>query len=127
MSCAQRPRRARCAWSSAWTPSSACRNGTSGATCSSWRTSSWRIAPAGPRRADGPLGELLATRGTQRVDDLHDHLAGRIHVRPVTQLEISSTELRDLIVAGRDPRYLLPDAVRAIIRDTVCYQSAPTR
>jgi nicotinate-nucleotide adenylyltransferase len=77
--------------------------------------------------ADGPLGELLATRGTQRVADLHDHLAGRIHVRPVTQLEISSTELRDLIVAGRDPRYLLPDAVRAIIRDTACYQSAPTR
>jgi nicotinate-nucleotide adenylyltransferase len=79
-------------------------------------------APAG-----GPLGELLATRGTQRVVDLHDHLAGRIHVRPVTQLEISSTELRDLIVAGRDPRYLLPDAVRAIIQDTACYQSAPTR
>jgi nicotinate-nucleotide adenylyltransferase len=77
--------------------------------------------------ADGPLGELLATRGTQRVADLHDNLAGRIHVRPVTQLEISSTELRDLIVAGRDPRYLLPDAVRAIIRDTACYQSAPTR
>ncbi len=77
--------------------------------------------------ADGPLGELLATRGTQRVADLHDHLAGRIHVRPVTQLEISSTELRDLIVAGRDPRYLLPDAVRAIIRDTACYQSDPTR
>ena len=77
--------------------------------------------------ADGPLGELLATRVTQRVADLHDNLAGRIHVRPVTQLEISSTELRDLIVAGRDPRYLLPDAVRAIIRDTACYQSAPTR
>jgi nicotinate-nucleotide adenylyltransferase len=76
---------------------------------------------------DGPLGELLATRGTQRVAELHDHLAGRIHVRPVTQLEISSTELRDLIVAGRDPRYLLPDAVRAIIRDTACYQSDPTR
>lgn len=76
---------------------------------------------------DGPLGELLAERGTQRVADLHDSLAGRIHVRPVTQLEISSTELRDLIVAGRDPRYLLPDAVRAIIRDTACYQSAPTR
>ena len=76
---------------------------------------------------DGPLGELLAARGTQRVAELHDHLAGRIHVRPVTQLEISSTELRDLIVAGRDPRYLLPDAVRAIIRDTACYQSDPTR
>ena len=32
-----------------------------------------------------------------------------------TQLEISSTELRQLIVAGRDPRYLVPDPVRKII------------
>ena len=38
--------------------------------------------------------------------------AGRIFIQPVTQLEISSTDLRDLIVAGRDPRYLMPDAVR---------------
>jgi len=39
----------------------------------------------------------------------------------VTQLEISSTELRALIIAGRDPRYLVPDAVRQIILDTRCY------
>lgn len=69
----------------------------------------------------GTLGELLAARGTPRVEDLHETVAGRIHVRPVTPLEISSTDLRDLIVAGRDPRYLLPDGVRAIIGDTGCY------
>lgn len=75
----------------------------------------------------GLLGELLAERGTARVADLHASPAGRIHVRAVTQLEISSTELRELIVAGRDPRYLLPDAVRTIIRDTGCYHSQATR
>lgn len=75
----------------------------------------------------GTLGELLAARGTQRVEDLHESVAGRIHVRPVTQLEISSTDLRDLIVAGQDPRYLLPDAVRALIRDTGCYHPRATR
>jgi nicotinate-nucleotide adenylyltransferase len=75
----------------------------------------------------GTVGELLAERGTQHVADLHQSVAGRIHVRPVTQLEISSTELRELIVAGRDPRYLLPDAVRSIIRTTACYQPAATR
>ena len=75
----------------------------------------------------GTLGELLAARGTQRVEDLHQSVAGRIHVRPVTQLEISSTDLRDLIVAGQDPRYLLPDAVRALIRDTGCYHPRATR
>ena len=73
------------------------------------------------------LGELLAERGTTRHADLHATEAGRIHVRSVTQLEISSTDLRDLIVSGRDPRYLLPDAVREIIRDTGCYTRQPTR
>jgi len=75
----------------------------------------------------GTLGELIAARGTLRVEDLHESVAGRIHVRPVTQLEISSTDLRDLIVAGQDPRYLLPDAVRALIRDTGCYHPRATR
>jgi len=77
--------------------------------------------------ASGTLGELLAERGTTRHADLHATEAGRIHVRAVTQLEISSTDLRDLIVSGRDPRYLLPDAVREIIRDTGCYTRQPTR
>ena len=31
------------------------------------------------------------------------------------------TELRALIIAGRDPRYLVPDAVRQIILETRCY------
>lgn len=75
----------------------------------------------------GTLGELLAKCGTTRVADLHATAAGRIHVRAVTQLEISSTDLRDLIVSGRDPRYLLPDSVRDIIRDTSCYTRQPTR
>jgi nicotinate-nucleotide adenylyltransferase len=44
-----------------------------------------------------------------------------VYVRAVTQLEISSTELRALIVAGRDPRYLVPDPVRQIILETRCY------
>jgi nicotinate-nucleotide adenylyltransferase len=75
----------------------------------------------------GPLGELLAVHGTDSIADLHGTEAGRIHVRAVTQLEISSTDLRDLIVSGRDPRYLLPDAVREIIRDTGCYIRQSTR
>jgi len=75
----------------------------------------------------GMLGELVAAHATQRVEDLHEAVAGRIHVRPVTQLEISSTDLRDLIVAGQDPRYLLPDSVRTMIRDTGCYLPQATR
>jgi nicotinate-nucleotide adenylyltransferase len=69
----------------------------------------------------GPLGEVMVDRGTGSVRDLHEARAGRVYVHAVTQLEISSTELRQLIVAGRDPRYLVPDSVRAIIRETECY------
>jgi nicotinate-nucleotide adenylyltransferase len=69
----------------------------------------------------GPLGELLVDRGTGRINDLHEARAGCIYIHAVTQLEISSTEVRKLIAAGRDPRYLMPDAVRAIIEKTGCY------
>jgi nicotinate-nucleotide adenylyltransferase len=69
----------------------------------------------------GPLGELLVDGATGRVEDLHDSLAGRIFIHAGTQLEISSTEFRKLIAAGRDPRYLMPDAVRDIIQESGCY------
>jgi nicotinate-nucleotide adenylyltransferase len=70
----------------------------------------------------GPLGELLVDRGTGRINDLHEQRAGCIYIHAVTQLEISSTEVRKLIAMGRDPRYLMPDSVREIIEQTGCYK-----
>ena len=67
--------------------------------------------------------ELLVDRGTGRSGDLHEKRAGCIYIHAVTQLEISSTEVRKLIAAGRDPRYLMPDGVREIIEQTGCYRS----
>jgi nicotinate-nucleotide adenylyltransferase len=77
----------------------------------------------------GPLGEVMVDRGTGSVRDLHAEPAGRVFVHAVTQLEISSTEIRQLILSGSDLRYLVPDAVRAIILRTGCYaaHNAPTR
>jgi nicotinate-nucleotide adenylyltransferase len=69
----------------------------------------------------GPLGELMVDHGTGSVRELHGRAAGCVYVHAVTQLEISSTDLRALIVAGRDPRYLVPDPVRQIILETRCY------
>lgn len=69
----------------------------------------------------GPLGELLADRGTHRIGDLHDARSGHIYIHDVTQLEISSSEIRELVAVGRDPRFLLPDAVGAVIRESGCY------
>jgi nicotinate-nucleotide adenylyltransferase len=75
---------------------------------------------------EGLLADLLAERGGA-ADVLRASPAGRIHVHPVTPLEISSTDLRDLIVAGRDPRYLVPDAVRALIVESGCYHDPAQR
>lgn len=75
----------------------------------------------------GPLGELLDERGTHRVDDLHESTHGRIHIHAVTQLEISSTEIRELVEAGRDPRFLMPDPVRHVIASTRCYGTLDER
>jgi nicotinate-nucleotide adenylyltransferase len=69
----------------------------------------------------GLLGEMLAERGTHRIDDLHEAEAGHIYIHDVTQLEISSTEIRELIAGGRDPIFLMPDAVRNVIRESGCY------
>lgn len=69
----------------------------------------------------GPLGELLADRGTHRIGDLHQARSGHIYIHDVTQLEISSTEIRELVAAGRDPRFLMPDSVREVIFQSGCY------
>jgi len=69
----------------------------------------------------GPLGESMVDRGTGSVRDLHEAPGGRIYVHAVTQLEISSTELRSLIARGRDPRYLIPDSVCELLRSTGWY------
>lgn len=69
----------------------------------------------------GVLGELISDYGTHRVRDLHTAISGRVHIHAVTQLEISSTEIRDLVAAGRDPRFLMPDAVRDEILNIEIY------
>lgn len=70
---------------------------------------------------EGVLAELLDTLRTHSVEDLHTSLAGHIYLANVTQLEISSTDLRNSIAAGIDPMYLVPPSVRAIIIETETY------
>jgi nicotinate-nucleotide adenylyltransferase len=70
---------------------------------------------------EGALGELLAKRRASAGSALAALPAGLVHVQPVTQLEISSTDLRDSLRAGRDPKFLVPDSVREIILETECY------
>lgn len=72
----------------------------------------------------GPLATLLHERSTSDPRVLQATPAGRLYVHAVTQLEISSTELREIVTSGRDPRFLVPEPVRRIIRETGCYAAA---
>ncbi len=64
-----------------------------------------------PGVAGTPGAALQAEIAARRVDDpamLCASPAGRIVELAVTPLEISATRIRELLAAGRDPRYLLP-------------------
>ncbi|NIW23710.1 MAG: nicotinate-nucleotide adenylyltransferase [Gammaproteobacteria bacterium] len=71
---------------------------------------------------EGLVGELTARRGTDSASDLHDSPAGRVYVHAVTQLEISSSGVREIVASGSDPLYLVPEVVRSIIARTGCYR-----
>jgi nicotinate-nucleotide adenylyltransferase len=71
--------------------------------------------------ATGLLGDLIGARRTRTAAELAAAPAGRVYVHAVTQLEISSTDLRTSIRAGLDPMFLMPDSVRHIIIETECY------
>ena len=66
----------------------------------------------------------VAEHGTHRIGDMHQAKSGHIYIHDVTQLEISSSDIRELVAAGRDPRFLMPNAVRSVIEQSGCYAAA---
>jgi nicotinate-nucleotide adenylyltransferase len=69
----------------------------------------------------GELVPWLARHGTRDPADLGRAPAGRVFVHAGTQLDIASTEVREVLNSGGDPRYLMPEAVRRMILDTGVY------
>ncbi|MFN4262785.1 MAG: nicotinate-nucleotide adenylyltransferase [Thioalkalivibrionaceae bacterium] len=63
------------------------------------------------------LDDELAERFVQSPNALRTSRGGLIALKQVTQLDISSTRIRSLLRQGRNPRYLLPDAVLDYIHD----------
>jgi nicotinate-nucleotide adenylyltransferase len=57
------------------------------------------------------LKDAVAGRRVTTADALHHQPAGKVIALEVTPLEISATRIRELLAAGRDPRYLLPAGV----------------
>jgi nicotinate-nucleotide adenylyltransferase len=52
---------------------------------------------------------------------LQQEAAGRILVHAVTQLEVSSSAIRESVAAGGKPRFLVPEVVAEIIEESGCY------
>ncbi len=59
----------------------------------------------------GVLADLVSKARTGALRQLHERPAGCVFGVPVTQMAVSSTQIRELLAAGKSPRYLLPDAV----------------
>lgn len=74
--------------------------------------------------AAGPAGDLLAARRAASPAELVAAPAGRVLLQPVTPLEIAASAIRALVARGGDPAFLVPDAVRDLIRATGCYRPA---
>lgn len=67
--------------------------------------------PGTARAWPAALAAEVAERQASDVRALRGTPCGRVIELDVTPLEISATRIRDLLAAGRDPRYLLPEAL----------------
>jgi nicotinate-nucleotide adenylyltransferase len=76
------------------------------------------------RMPDGSLKALLDERLTAEAGNLHAMPAGRIFLQPVTQLDISASDIRERIALGRSARFLLPESVLGIIQQLGLYQES---
>jgi nicotinate-nucleotide adenylyltransferase len=59
------------------------------------------------------LRTKIASRRCTDAASLRESAAGRVLPIPVTPLEISASQVRALLAAGREPRWLVPDALFA--------------
>lgn len=77
--------------------------------------------PGSPWPQQGALADWVNTARVTDVSVLDESVAGCVIGVPVTQMAVSSTQIRDLLAAGQSPRYLLPDAVLNRIRQEKWY------
>jgi len=70
---------------------------------------------------EGVIADLLKENLQQDQSYIHKHMSGGILLMPITQLEISASDIRKQIAMGRNPRYLLPDSVYNYIKQHGTY------
>ena len=70
---------------------------------------------------EGELGAMLGARRERDLRRFATEPAGRVYVHDGVGLDVSSTDAREALCAGRDPRYLMPEPVRRMILDKGIY------
>ena len=70
----------------------------------------------------GPVAQWLRKHRPLDASELHRRPCGSILVEELRPLAISSTEIRELLAAGRSARYLLPQVVLEYIQAHNLYQ-----
>lgn len=83
--------------------------------------------PGDPAPVDDALAAWCAQQPASSVDALGASPCGRLLRVQLTQLAISATRIRELLAAGRSPRFLLPDSVLDYIREHGLYAAASRR
>jgi len=78
-----------------------------------------------PSSDNAELADCVRERLTSEPGDLLTQPFGKILFLEVSQLPISATKIRWMIANGKNPRYLLPDSVLAVIRSQGLYQTLP--
>jgi nicotinate-nucleotide adenylyltransferase len=71
----------------------------------------------------GKLADFIHGHQVQDAADLRSRQNGGLLFQPVTQLEISATQVRGLLAAGRSAGFLLPEAVLELIRQEGLYRN----
>jgi nicotinate-nucleotide adenylyltransferase len=72
------------------------------------------------------LDNFFSARHTTNKQDLSELSAGKLYFQPITQLDISATNIRKMIADQRNPAFLLPDTVIAYIKLHWLYQTDST-
>jgi nicotinate-nucleotide adenylyltransferase len=80
-----------------------------------------RPGPEAPAAAE--LANFIQRHRVQDAALLEQQAAGLLLFRPVTQLEISATQVRRLLAQGHNAGFLLPEAVLDIIQQQGLYQT----
>ena len=77
-----------------------------------------------PESVENYQGELqqLMLENKGDLDSIRLSTYGKVVHLPVTQLAISSTDIRAQLKCGKNPRFLLPDEVLGYIKDNSLYQ-----